>query len=71
MLLDAFHRSTALICEHYCFTEQEFSAYLLYGKIAMISAYWNTSTFGEYLQQEKYKAKIAEIIGLILDEDLS
>lgn len=71
ILLDAFHRSTALICEHYCFTEQEFSAYLLYGKIAMISAYWNTSTFGEYLQQEKYKAKIAEIIGLILDEDLS
>lgn len=71
MLLDAFHRSTALICEHYCFTEQEFSAYLLYGKIAMISAYWNTSTFGEYLQQEKYKAKIAEIIDLILDEVLS
>ena len=71
MLLDAFHRSTALICEHYCFTEQEFSAYLLYGKIAMISAYWNTSTLGENLQQEKYKAKIAEIIGLILDEDLS
>ena len=71
ILLDAFHQSTALICEHYSFTEQEFSAYLLYGKIAMISAYWNTSTFGEYLQQEKYKDKIVAIIELILAEDLS
>lgn len=70
ILLDAFHQSTALICEHYSFTEQEFSAYLLYGKIAMISAYWNTSTFAEYLKQEKYKEKIAAIIALILDEDL-
>ena len=71
ILLDAFRRSTALIREHYSFTEQEFSAYLLYGKIAMISAYWNASTFGEYLKQEKYKDKIAAIIELILDEDLS
>ena len=71
ILLDAFHQSTALICEHYSFTEQEFSAYLLYGKIAMISAYWNASTFGEYLQQEKYKDKIVAIIELILAEDLS
>jgi len=37
----------------------------------MISAYWNTSTFGEYLQQEKYKDKIVAIIELILAEDLS
>ena len=36
----------------------------------MISAYWNTSTFAEYLKQEKYKEKIAAIIALILDEDL-
>ena len=71
MLLDAFHRSTELTCQHYSFTEQEFYAYRLYAKIVMISAYWNTSTFGEYLQQEKYKAKIAEIIDLILDEDVS
>ena len=71
ILLGAFRRSTALIREHYSFTEQEFSAYLLYGKIAMISAYWNTSTFGEYLQQEKYKDKIVAIIELILAEDLS
>lgn len=70
ILLDAFHQSTALIREHYSFTKQEFSAYLLYGKIAMISAYWNTSTFAEYLKQEKYKEKIAVIIALILDEDL-
>jgi len=70
ILLDAFHRSTALIRQHYSFTEAEFSAYLLYGKIAMISAYWNTSTFAEYLKQEKYKEKIAAIIALILDEDL-
>ena len=71
ILLDAFRQSTALICEHYSFTEQEFSAYLLYGKIAMISAYWNASTFGEYLKQEKYKDKIVAIIELILAEDLS
>ena len=71
ILLGAFLRSTVLIREHYSFTEQEFSAYLLYGKIAMISAYWNASTFGEYLKQEKYKDKIAAIIELILDEDLS
>lgn len=71
MLLDAWHRSTDLICQHYSFTEQEFFAYRLYSKIAMISAYWNTAAFGEYLQQEKYKAKTAEIISLILDEDLS
>lgn len=71
ILLDAFRKSTALLCEHYSFTEQEFSAYLLYGKIAMISAYWNTSTFGEYLKQEKYKEKIAAIIDLILNEDLN
>ena len=71
ILLDAFHQSTALIREHYSFTEQEFSAYLLYGKIAMISAYWNTSAFAEYLQQEKYKDKIVAIIELILAEDLS
>ena len=71
ILLDAFHQSTALIREHYSFTGQEFSAYLLYGKIAMISAYWNTSTFGEYLQQEKYKDKIVAIIEMILAEDLS
>ena len=70
ILLGAFQRSTALIREHYSFTEQEFSAYLNYGKIAMISAYWNTSTFAEYLKQEKYKEKIAAIIALILDEDL-
>ena len=69
-LLDAFRRSTALIREHYSFTDQEYSAYLNYGKIAMISAYWNTSTFVEYLKQEKYKEKIAAIIALILDEDL-
>ena len=71
ILLDAFHRSTALIREHYSFTEQEFSAYQIYGKIAMISAYWNTSAFAEYLQQEKYKDKIVTIIELILAEDLS
>ena len=71
ILLGAFLRSTVLIREHYSFTEQEFSAYLLYGKIAMISAYWNASTFGEYLKQEKYKDKIAAIIELVLDEDLS
>lgn len=71
ILLDAFHQSTALIREHYSFTEQEFSAYLLYGKIAMISAYWNTSAFAEYLQQKKYKDKIASIIELILDKALS
>ena len=71
ILLGAFRRSTALIREHYSFTEQEFSAYLLYGKIAMISAYWNASTFGEYLKQEKYKDKIVAIIELILAEDLS
>ena len=70
ILLDAFRRSTALIREHYSFTEQEFSAYQIYGKIAMISAYWNTSTFAEYLKQEKYKEKIAAIIVQILDEDL-
>ena len=71
ILLDAFHQSTALIREHYSFTEQEFSAYQIYGKIAMISAYWNTSAFVEYLKQEKYKDKIASIIELILAEDLS
>ena len=71
ILLDAFRQSTALICEHYSFTRQEYSAYQLYGKIAMISAYWNTSAFAEYLKQEKYKDKIASIIELILDEDLS
>ena len=70
ILLKAFHQSTALICEHYSFTEQEFSAYQIYGKIAMISAYWNTSAFAEYLKQEKYKEKIAAIIALILDENL-
>ena len=70
ILLDAFRRSTALIREHYSFTEPEYSAYQNYGKIAMISAYWNTSTFAEYLKQEKYKEKIAAIIALILDEDL-
>ena len=70
ILLEAFRQSTALICEHYSFTEQEFSAYQIYGKIAMISAYWNTSAFAEYLKQEKYKEKIAAIIALILDEDL-
>ena len=37
----------------------------------MISAYWNTSAFAEYLQQEKYKDKIVTIIELILAEDLS
>ena len=71
ILLGAFLRSTVLIREHYSFTEQEFSAYLLYGKIAMISAYWNASTFGEYLKQEKYKDKIVAIVELILSEDLS
>lgn len=71
ILLDAFHQSTALIQAHYSFTEQEFSAYQIYGKIAMISAYWNASTFGEYLKQEKYKDKIVTIIELILAEDLS
>ena len=71
ILLDAFHQSTALICEHYSFTEQEFSAYHIYGKIAMISAYWNTSAFAEFLQQEKYKEKIAAIIELILNVELS
>ena len=60
-----------MIREHYNFTEQEFSAYQIYGKIAMISAYWNTSAFAEYLQQEKYKDKIVTIIELILAEDLS
>ena len=70
ILLDAFHQSTALIREHYSFTEPEYSAYRHYGKIAMISAYWNTSTFAEYLKQEKYKEKIAAIIAQILDEDL-
>ena len=70
ILLDAFHQSTALIREHYSFTEPEYSAYQNYGKIVMISAYWNTSTFAEYLKQEKYKEKIAAIIALILDEDL-
>lgn len=71
MLLEAYRRSTDLICQHYTFTEQEFFAYRLYSKIAMISAYWNTATFAEYLQQANYKEKIAAIIELILDEDLS
>ena len=71
MLLDAYHRGTELIRQHYSFTEQEFFAYRLYSKIAMISAYWNTSAFAEYLQQEKYKDKIIAIIELILTEDLS
>lgn len=71
ILLDAFHQSTALIREHYSFTAREYSAYQHYGKIAMISAYWNASTFGEYLKQEKYKEKIAAIIDLILNEDLN
>ena len=70
MLLNAYHRGTELICQYYSFTEQEFFAYRLYSKIAMISAYWNTSAFAEYLQQEKYKEKIAAIIELILNEDL-
>ena len=71
MLMDAYHRGTELIRQHYSFTEQEFFAYRLYSKIAMISAYWNTSVFAEYLQQEKYKEKIAAIIDLILAENLS
>ena len=37
----------------------------------MFSAYWNTSAFAVFVQQEKYKDKIAEIIELILDVDLS
>ena len=71
MLLDAYHRGTDLICQHYSFTELEFFAYRLYSQIAMFSAYWNTSAFAEFLRQEKYKDKIAAIIELILDEELS
>ena len=71
MLMDAYHRGTELICQHYTFTEQEFFAYRLYSQVAMFSAYWNTSAFAEYLQQEKYKEKIAAIIELILNVDLS
>lgn len=70
MLLDTHKNSTELIRQHYSFTEQEFFAYRLYSKIAMISAYWNTAAFGEFLRMEKYKEKTAEIISLILDEDL-
>ena len=71
MLLDAYRRGTELICRHYSFTEQEFFAYRLYSQIAMFSAYWNTSAFAEFLQQEKYKDRIAEIIERILNTDLS
>lgn len=71
MLLEAYRRSTDLIRQYYSFTEQEFLAYRLYSKIAMFSAYWNTSTFAEYLQQAQHKDKIAAIIELILDEELS
>ena len=70
MLMDAYHRNTELISQYYSFTEQEFFAYKLYSKIAMISAYWNTTAFAEYLKQEKYKVKIEEIIKLILDEHI-
>jgi hypothetical protein len=71
MLLDAYRRSTELIRQYYSFTKKELIAYRLYSKIAMFSAYWNTSAFAEYLRQEKYRAKIAEIIELILDVELS
>lgn len=71
MLLHAYRRGTAWVCQEYSFTEQEFAAYRLYSKIAMFSAYWNTSAFGVYLQQAQHKTKIAEIIALILDADLT
>lgn len=71
MILDAYRRSTKLTCQHYQFTQSEFQAYRLYSKIVMISAYWNTAAFGEYLKQERFKDKIAQIIERILNEDLS
>ena len=57
MLTKAYAENTELIRKYYNFTPQEFRAYRLYSKIAMYSAYWNTSAFSEYLAQEQCAEK--------------
>lgn len=69
MLTKAYAESTELIRKYYNFTPQEFRAYRLYSKIAMYSAYWNTSAFSEYLAQEQCAEKVVRLLWKIAEED--
>ena len=69
MLTKAYAESTELIRKYYNFTPQEFRAYRLYSKIAMYSAYWNTSAFSEFLAQEQCAEKVVRLLWKIAEED--
>lgn len=69
MLTKAYAENTELIRKYYNFTPQEFRAYRLYSKIAMYSAYWNTSAFSEYLAQEQCAEKVVRLLWKIAEED--
>lgn len=71
MLTKAYAENTELIRKYYNFTPQEFRAYRLYSKIAMYSAYWNTSAFSEYLAQEQCAEKVVRLLWKIAEEDFS
>lgn len=57
MLTKAYAESTELIRKYYNFTPQEFRAYRLYSKIAMYSAYWNTSAFRSIWRRNSARRK--------------
>jgi len=70
MLINAFEKNTHLIQQYYTFSDLEYYGYKLYVKIAMISGYWNQCAFSEYLKNEKYKDKVVELLGLIIEYEL-
>ncbi len=64
-MLRSYEESTAEICRHYRFTEQEFYAYRLYSQIVMISGYVNQAAFSEFLRDERYREKTIQLLCLI------
>lgn len=70
MILDAYHRNTALIRQHYDFTAQELTAYRLYSGIVLLSGYCNVQAYCVYLKEEATRDKVTELLRLICGSGL-
>lgn len=67
MIMASYRHSTDVIRRYYSFTEQEVFAYRLYSRIVMISGYVNQAAFSEFLNGEKTRHKVIELLNLIFE----
>lgn len=69
MVMDAYRRSTELICRHYQFTQEELTAYCLYSGIVLLSGYCNVQAYCEHLNDPATRNKVTKLLKLICENE--